>query len=347
MVAHRQGKRLRANLSSAERNILTLHTPQRILVTGAGGYIGAALVRRLVQNASHLHIAQITALDINLQGAVLPEYPLLRKINGSLRDAETRALALAEAPDLVFHLAGITSGQAEQQFEASFDVNVVATMALFEDLRRLGNAPRLVQTSSIGVFGLPLPARIDDQTLPTPTLTYGAHKLMMETLLADYSRRGWIDGRSVRLPSVVARPAGPNGASSSFASDLIRELCAGRPYDCPIDAGGTIWLLSLTACIDALLHAARIDAAQLPRTRAWTLPALRASAAQVVDAISSLYGNETVERIRYCPDPALLAQFARWPQLDTSLAESQGFVADKSLPQLLARTQRALQGDIA
>ena len=326
---------------------MSLPTPQRILVTGAGGYLGAALVRRLVEQSRHLPIAQITALDINLQGSALPEHPLLRKISGSLGDAETRALALADAPDLVFHLAAITSGQAEQQFEIALSVNVVATMALFEDLRRLGNAPRLVQASSIGVFGLPLPARIDDQTLPAPTLTYGAHKLMMETLLADYSRRGWMDGRSVRLPSIVARPAGPNGASSSFASDLIRELCAGRPYDCPIDAEGTIWLLSLTACIDALLHAARIDAAQLARTRAWTLPALRASVAQIVDAISEIYGNETVDRIRYCPQPALLEQFARWPQLDTSLAESLGFVADASLAQLLRRTQRALQGEIA
>lgn len=326
---------------------LTQHIPQKILVTGAGGYIGAALVRRLVEHASALQLEQITALDIDLDSAQLAEHSLLRKINGSLGDSAIRALALANRPSLVFHLAGITSGQAQRQFDASLAVNVMATMALFEDLRQLGHAPRLVQTSSIGVFGLPLPERIDDQTLPAPTLTYGAHKLMMETLLADYSRRGWLDGRSVRLPSVVARPAGPNGASSSFASDLIRELCAGHAYDCPIDAQGTIWLLSLTACIDALLHAARIDAAQLPGARAWTLPALRASVAQVVNAISERYGAETVAHIRYCPDPALLEQFARWPQLETPLAAALGFVADDSLNQLLERTQRALQGDIA
>lgn len=330
-----------------KQNLFARHAPLRILVTGAGGYVGSALVRRLAERAAQLGIAQVTALDIDLDGPALPEHPMLRRINGSLGDPAARALALADAPDLVFHLAGITSGQAEREFDASLGVNVTATMALFEDLRRLGNAPRLVQTSSIGVFGLPLPARINDRTQPAPTLTYGAHKLMMETLLADYSRRGWIDGRSVRLPSVVARPAGPNGASSSFASDLIRELCAGRPFDCPIDAEGTIWLLSLPACIDALLHAASIDAAGLPRTRAWTLPALRASVAEIVSAIAERHGAAIADRIRYQPDPALLGQFARWPLLETPLAESLGFAADASLAQLLERTEYALQGNTA
>lgn len=316
--------------------------PERILVTGAAGFLGSALVRRLVGYAASLPIAQITALDIDLSAAGLPEHPVLRRIDGSLGDAWIRAQALADAPDLVFHLAGITSGQAQRQFEAGLGVNVLATMAFFEDLRRLGSAPRLVQSSSIAVFGQPLPAHIDDMTVPAPVLSYGAHKLMMEVLLADYGRRGWIDGRSVRLPSVVARPAPSHGASSSFASDLIRELCAGRSHDCPVDAEGTVWLLSLPACIDALWHAACLEPARLAHSRAWTLPALRASVAQIVGAISERHGADAVRGLRYRPDPALLAQFARWPPLQTPYAHSLGFVADASLDQLLERSGWAM-----
>ena len=122
-----------------KQNLFARHAPLRILVTGAGGYVGSALVRRLAEHAAQLGIAQVTALDIDLDGPALPEHPMLRRINGSLGDPAARALALADAPDLVFHLAGITSGQAEREFDASLGVNVTATMALFEDLRRLGN----------------------------------------------------------------------------------------------------------------------------------------------------------------------------------------------------------------
>ncbi|WP_295537155.1 NAD-dependent epimerase/dehydratase family protein [uncultured Pseudacidovorax sp.] len=310
----------------------------RILVTGAGGFVGQALVKRLLAGIDALPLTQLVAVDLALD---LPAHPRLTQLHGSVADDAVRAQALAEPPDVVFHLAAITSGQAEREFELGLTVNLRATLALFEDLRRqhaaTGKTPRLVQTSSIGVFGLPLPPHIDDATPIVPTMSYGAHKRMLEILLADYSRRGWIDGRSPRLPSVVARPGLPNGALSAFASDLIRELAAGRSYESPVDAEGTLWLLSLPACVEALIHAACIDGERLPATRAWTLPSLHVSVAEVVAALMRRFGVEVSQRLSYAPDPAIIPQFARWPSVDTALARSLGFVPDPSLDVLIER----------
>jgi nucleoside-diphosphate-sugar epimerase len=247
-------------------------------------------------------------------------------------------------PDIVFHLAGITSRQAEANPSLGLAVNVTATLALLERLATRSDPgdtpPVFVHASSIGVFGTPLPASIDDDTIPAPTLSYGTHKRMIELLLADHARRGRIDGRAVRLPSVVARPRETSGALSSFASDLLSEPAAGRDYTCPIGPEGTLWLLSTPACIEALIHAARLPAHALPPSRCWTLPALRASAGEIVAALARRFGREAAQRVRWAPDPTLNAQFANWPPLHTPLADALGFRHDGDLDRML---RRALQ----
>lgn len=305
----------------------------RVLITGANGYLGRALASRLVKQPG----VSLTLIDLALDGAPALHGGRVCAFEGDLGDATLRRQAISPAPDIVYHLAGITSRQAQADAQASLRVNVLHTLALLEDLRRSDAPPVVVYASSIAVFGTPLPDSIDDRTPPSPTLTYGAHKQMVEIALADFSRRGELDGRSVRLPSVVARPAERNGALSGFASDLIRELAEGRSYTCPVEPQATLWLLSRTACIDALLHCAQIDTAALPASRAWNLPALRVRVDALVEALCRRFGADVARRIAYEPQPALEAQFACWPPLTAALAAQLGQRHDGKLDSLLER----------
>lgn len=304
-------------------------------MTGAGGYIGRSLCAELARQLREGAIDSLTVCDLSL--AHVHDTPGMRRIEGDLGEPGVLAAVTDAAPDTVFHLAGITSRLAEEQFALGLRVNVAQSMTLFERLSAGGDCPVLVYTSSIAVYGPPMPAAVDDRTPPAPALSYGAQKLMMETLLADYGRRGSIDARSVRLPGVVARPAQAQVALSSFASDLIRELAEGRRYTCPVGPDAQIWWLSLPLCVEHLLHAARVEPKALPPGRAWNLPALRASPAEVVQAMCRRFGPELADRVSYDPQPALQAQFAQWPPLRTEVAQALGMHHDGDLDTLLAR----------
>jgi D-erythronate 2-dehydrogenase len=313
-----------------------------VLVTGADGYVGQALARRLCTQLAAGTLQSLTLLDQQPgeDDRLRESLPAgarahLHSVVGDLRDPAIRIRALAQRPDRVFHLAGITSRQAEDAFALGLGVNVEAAMALFEALRLQQRHAVLVFTSSCGVYGPPMPAQIDDATMPRPQLSYGSQKLMMEILLSDYSRRGWLDARSVRLPSIVARPAPRGAAASSFASDLIREPALGKRYACPVGPDASLWLLSLQTCVDHLLHAAELPAAQLPPSRAWNLPALRATVAEVVAALAHRLGREPATLVDYQAQAAMQAQFAQWPPLSTATAERLGFAHDGNLDALL------------
>lgn len=312
---------------------------RQVLLTGAGGHVGRGLAHALAGRLARGEIDALTLLDLSADG--LPVGAGIRHCIGDLGDAALRRQALSTVPDTVFHLAGITSRQAEDDAALGLRVNVGHTMALCEDLRAAGPPPVFVFTSSIGVYGVPLPPVIDDDTAPCPTLSYGTHKRMVELLLADHSRRGWLDARSVRLPSVVARPAAAQGALSSFASDLLREPLAGRDHTCPVDADAQLWWLSLPACVALLLQAALLPAHTLPRGRAWNLPALRASVGEVVAAMGRQWGDAVAALVSHAPQPALQAQFARWPPLLTATADRLGMRHDGDLQTLLLRALQA------
>lgn len=312
-----------------------------ILITGAGGFVGRALEARLcaLQAAGQPAFDSLTLLDQRLPPGSAA-VGSVRRIEGDMQDPSVLADAVAMKPDVVYHLAGITSRQAEADVALGLGVNVRASIALLELLRLQARQATVVFTSSIGVFGTPLPPVIDDDTPQVPALSYGAQKKMVEVLLADDSRRAFVRGLSVRLPSVVARPAQPGGALSAFASDLIRELAQGRPFTCPVAPDAPMWFLSLPACIDNLLHAAAVASAGqgLPATRALNLPALRATPADIVDALARRNGDGVRTRITYRPDVTLQVQFAAWPPLFTPGADRLGFHHDGDLASLLTRS---------
>jgi nucleoside-diphosphate-sugar epimerase len=314
-----------------------------ILITGADGFIGRALTQRLVREdaspASPLpRIGRLTLVDLGFDGA---ETPKLRRLHGSIADPAVVARAFDTPVDIVFHLASIPGGMAEQRYELARQVNVEATQNLLEAarLQTLGGSkpPIWVFASSIAVLGGPLPAAVDDATPPRPALSYGAHKLIGEILAADFSRRGWVDARCIRLPGVVARPPQRTGQLTAFLSDIIRELAEGRDFACPIPADCTTWLMSIHCVVDNLLHAAALAADASRGSRVWTLPALRASMARLVEAIGVAFATDAAARVSYGTNAGLEANFGRHPPLSTPDAEAAGFRHDGDLPTLVRR----------
>jgi nucleoside-diphosphate-sugar epimerase len=303
-----------------------------IVVTGAGGFVGRALVRQLLA-AGHRVVGIDTAAGGIPAGA--------RAIAGDLGDASVRAAALADGCEALIHLATVPGGAAEADPAASRRINVDAMYDLLLEVAETGVRPRVVFASSIAVFGDPLPAHVDDATPLVPKMIYGGHKAMMEQAVAMFSNRGLIDGVTVRLPGILARPKGPSGLKSAFISDLFHALKAGEPFICPVSAGATIWAQSITRCAANLAHALALDAALLPPTRAVTLPALRIAMGDLAAEIARQCSVEP-DLVSWAPDAALEAMFGTQPPLETPAAERAGFAHDGDLSRLVASALAAL-----
>jgi len=311
---------------------MTDAAPRHLLVTGAGGFIGRALTAALRADPAWRG-ARFSLVDRALDDPdALP---------GDLADPACLARCFAEPVTHCVHLAGVVSGAAEADFELGLQVNLQSTLALLEHCRRQhqagGPRVRLVYASSIAVYGVPLPARIDDDTPALPTLSYGAHKRVIELLLDDYTRRAFLDGRALRLAGVVVRPPMPNGALSGFNSDLIREPLAGRPYACPLGPEATLWLVSLPRVIDGLREALDWAPQALGAVRTVNLPAIAASVGEVIAAIGRRDPGAPA-RVTHAPtpDPALQAQFGAWPRAgDFARARALGLRGDTDLDALL------------
>ena len=252
-------------------------------------------------------------------------------------DGEAEKL-LALRPDIIFHLAAIVSGEAEADFEKGYRVNLDGTRRLFEAIRKIQNGykPRVVFTSSIAVFGAPFPEAIGDEFLSAPLTSYGTQKAISELLLADYSRRGFFDGIGIRLPTICVRPGKPNLAASGFFSGIIREPLNEQEAILPVPETVRHWFASPRAAIGFLLHAARLDSAQLGPRRSLSMPGVCASVAEQIEALRRVAGDRVARLIRRQPDPAILRIVEGWPRnFDPQRALALGFRADTSFEEII------------
>jgi nucleoside-diphosphate-sugar epimerase len=311
-----------------------------ILITGAAGMIGRKLTARLVEDKS-LNGEPIEALT--LIDVVAPQRPdkFTGKVEAAAADiADPNAVraAVAGRPDVVFHLAGVVSAEAELDFEKGMRVNLNGSRTLFEAVRAVGDGykPRLVFSSSIAVFGAPFPSAIADDFFLTPLTSYGTQKAMVELLLSDYTRRGFIDGIGIRLPSIVVRPGRPNKAASGFFSSIIREPLAGEEALLPVEDSVLHWHASPRAAVGFLIRAAGLGAAKLGPRINLTMPGVCCTVGEQIAALRRIAGDKVVARIRRAPDPLVARIVAGWPsRFDPSRAVALGFRAEASFDDII------------
>lgn len=312
----------------------------RVLVTGANGFIGRHLVQRLLAGGlGGASVSQLVVSDLTLDG--LPGDARLCPVAGSIATPGPLERALEQPVDAVFHLASVPGGAAERDPELGRRVNLDATLRMVDLLRAQRQAPRLVFASTVAVYGAPLPAVVDEQTPAQPVMSYGAHKLAAEILLADATRRGWVQACSLRLPGVVARPGRGDGLLSAFMSQLFWRLQAGEPIELPVSASGMAWWLSVDACVDNLLHAAGIDLGRIGPRCMLQMPALCLTMAEVVDAIARVIGPDRRALVHYAPQDLVQRLFAAYPPLHTPLAQALGLRHDGSAEALVRRALHA------
>jgi nucleoside-diphosphate-sugar epimerase len=245
---------------------------------------------------------------------------------------------VADRPDVVFHLAAVVSGAAEADLEQGYRTNLDGTRALFESIRKVGGGyrPKVVFASSIAVFGPPLPDVIGDDQCLTPLTSYGTQKAIAELLLSDYSRRGFLDGIGLRLPTICVRPGAPNRAASGFFSSIIREPLNGQEAVLPVADDTRHWHASPRSAVGFLLHAATIDAFVLGERRCLTMPGVSVTVAEQIEALRRIAGDEVVRRIRREPDETIIGMVAGWPHtFDTRRADALGFDAETDFEEII------------
>lgn len=326
----------------------------QVLITGGAGLLGARLARQLLKRGTltgadgkQQTITRITLLDVVPAKGF--DDPRINVVTGDIADEKVINANLTPEIQSVFHLAAIVSGQAEADFELGMRINFDATRLILERARKNGNKPRVVFTSSVAVFGGDLPAKVLDTQVLTPQSSYGAQKVMGELLVNDYSRKGYIDGRALRMPTVCVRPGAPNKAASSFASGIIREPLNGIEAVCPVAPETPMWLMSPRHAIDNLIHGHEVDGSRFGSSRALSLPGLSTTVKEMVAALERVAGSDVVKRIRWELDPAIVRIVNTWPgNFATARADAMGFQRDANFDDIVrAYIEDELKGGAA
>ncbi len=314
----------------------------RIVILGGAGFLGKKLASEL------LHRGQIAWKGGKLQpinklllfdkipAADLPVDPRLEIIQGDIGYAKTLESLMEPSPQLIFHLAAVVSGEAEKNFDLGMQVNLQASLNLLELCRQMSPTPLLVFASSCAVFGGALTETIDDHSAPSPQSSYGTQKAVVDLLINDYSRRGFIDGRALRLPTIAIRPGAPNAATSSFVSSIIREPLQGKSAICPVSADTKVWILSPQKVTENFIHAAELKASDLGDSRIVNLPGITTTVEEMIGCLGELAGKETIDYIQWKPDKFIQSIVLTWPpQFKTDRALDLGFSCDDSVSQII------------
>ncbi len=318
----------------------------RILITGGCGFLGWRLALLLLERGSSLGpIDELVLFDTAPPALPLPNDRRLRLATGDIADRETVRLLLVPGAAAVFHLAAVVSGQAEADTDLGLRVNLDGARAVLDACRALGTCPRLVFASSLAVYGGTLPPAVGEDTALAPQSSYGAQKAIGELLVNDYSRKGYVDGRALRLPTVVVRPGRPNRAASSFASSIIREPLAGRDAVCPVSPELVMALASPRRVVAALHRAHELPGSAFGAHRSLQLPGFSVAVGEMAAAVRRAGGEAAYAHISWERDPAIEAIVSGWPQaLAASRAQALGFTADAGIDEVV---QAFIEDDLA
>src|SRR5262245_6213518 len=311
-----------------------------ILITGAAGMIGRKLTERLGGDGglNGKRIDKLTLLDVVAPSAAQGFAGQVETVAADLSEPGKADQTIAGRPDVIFHLAGVVSGEAELDFDKGYRVNLDGTRALLEAVRATGDGyrPRLIYTSSIAVFGAPFPESIPDDFHLTPLTSYGTQKAVAEALLADYTRRGFCDGVGIRLPPIVVRPGKPNKAASGFFSGIVREPLAGLEAVLPVAESVVHTHASPRSAVGFLIHAAELPRDKIEPHINLTMPGETCTVGQQIAALRRLAGDKVAARIRREPDALIVRIVSSWPQrLEAKRARALGFQVEQTFDEII------------
>lgn len=314
-----------------------------VLITGGCGFLGLRLAHTLLRRGRlngpggrESIIDRIVLSDLSIPKTALPDDTRLKAEVADIVDANATQRLVAHDTDVVFHLAAVVSAAAEADFDLGMRVNLNGTVNVLEACRRLKRPARVVFASSVAVYGGDMPEVIQDSTALTPQNSYGTEKAIAELLVNDYSRKGHVDGRALRLPTIVVRPGKPNRAASSFASGIIREPLQGEDADCPVRPETGMWLMSPRRAVESLIRAAELRADALGGNRSIALPGLSLSVGEMVDGLRRVAGDTVARRIHWKRDPDIEKIVCGWPsRFSPHRASTLGFNADRNIDEII------------